>query len=94
MRRCRVIDPSLSSRLAKQFVAAEVCGKRMRFATALEQTAPDLEARAAALAETVERTQRLSVDLRDISTKANETVRPSTRNAPVASHLPRNAPRD
>ena len=62
-------------RLAEQFTTPEVCDKLVRFAAELEQTALDLEARAAALAETVERTQRLSADLRDISTKAKETVR-------------------
>jgi hypothetical protein len=65
-------------RLAKQFVTAEVCGKRMRFATALEQTAPDLEARAPALAESVERTQRLSAELRDISiTAGGDSAKPA-----------------
>jgi hypothetical protein len=62
-------------RLAKQFVTPEVCGKLMRFAAALEQTALDLEARAAALAETVERTHRLPAELRDISITAGATVR-------------------
>ena len=61
-------------RLAKQFVTPEVCDKLMRFAAELEQTALDLEARAAALAETVDRPQRLSADLRDISANAGEAV--------------------